>query len=622
MCDEVGLSYLGTSLSRFDQGLFISCIRLWSKRFGSRNMASAVRFDGTRLNEAKAILHDKQGRATIVLRLLDDPPWIDTEALEEFIADMKRGDGKCDFFIIQLIRLLYVLRSKPVSTEVQSWISRLIAAMVISPYFPHTNGPIPLHSPHSCVPPSDGIVFWSENHIFMLLSSAYLLRQYLYETNQAHLLLTVTDREEQLLLSYLSTHVQFGGVYEVLSHVYLPYTISSLLNLIDFAPAGCVIQQHAHTLLHRIVYQILLCTTASNGICCLTASNRAYERTRERTHGHNINQLIRLLVGQSPDPYDDTALIDFLLTTSWQPTIHELEELNQAYAFEGYTHMTMNHSVKELGLCIDAKKQSALYDTISPSERAPFYWSAGLITHSSFIRDTLTYQQQKGLQKNVHLWPLRFLPSMWSEHLLSRFRHFAHGQCYTGMSLNVYKKRSLLLTSLEYLEQEGLCGYQQLPWIANVGGIGVWTQSGGHDNHDKTVKGEENRDKGMDVSSDDVEVLIKNHVVSTTNLIATTTKSSTTSTASSSSSSQQRRTRNGICNWKRLRLHIPATHTHAPYVSQKGPYKGTTFSTPPVKYLRFHVFSAIVSISVVFQQVLFSLSLTPILQSFVESLAI
>ena len=532
----------------------------------SSSSSAAVRFDAIRLQEAKEFLEEKKGRSTLVLRMLDNPPWIDNEVLEEYIVDMKRGDGKCDFFIIQLIRLLYVLRTKPIITiELKTWISRLINTLAVFPYWPHTDGTIPTSS--ETIPPSDGIVFWSENHIFMLLSSAYLLRQYLYETNQAHLLLTVTDREEQLLLSYLSTHVQFGGVYEVLSHVYLPYTISSLLNLIDFAPTGCTIQKKAHDLLHRIVYQILLCTTSSNGICCLTASNRAYERTRERTHGHNINQLIRLLVGESPDPYDDTALIDFLLTTTWQPTIHELEELNQAYAFEGFMHMIMNHPVKDLGVSIDAKEQSSLYETIALSERAPFYWSAGLITHSSFIRDTLAYQRQKSLGKNVHLWPLRLIPPMWSEYLLSRFRHFAHGQSYTGMSLNVYKKRTLLLTSLEYLEQEGVCGYQQLPWIVNCGGIGVWTQSGGHDNSSYRDK---DKDKDKALKSDHVDELHNNNAVTTTNLIITTTISSTSST---STPPQQRRTRNGVCNWNRLRLPIPATHTHAPYVSQKGTYK-------------------------------------------------
>ena len=538
--------------------------------------ASSVHFDAIRLEEAKEFFREKKGRSTLVLRMLDDPPFLDKETVEEYIADMKRGDGKCDFFIIQLIRLLYVLRTKQITTELQAWISRLISALAVFPYWPHTNGQIPTLSQSSGdsqftgIPPSDGIVFWSENHIFMCLSSAYLLRQYLYETNQAHLLLTVTDREEQLLLSYLSTHEKFGGVYEVLSHVYLPYTISYLLNLIDFAPAGSAIQKHSHTLLHRIVYQVLLCTTVNNGICCLTASNRAYERTRERTHGHNINQLIRLLVGQSPDPYDDTALIDFLLTTTWQPTAHELQELNQAYAFQGVLHMNMNHPVEELGLCVDTKEQSSLYGTIALSERAPFYWSAGLITHSSFVRDTLAYQRQKGLQKNVHLWPLRFLPPMWSECLMSRFRHFSHGQCYTGMSLNVYKKRTLLLTSLEYHEQEGMSGYQQLPWIANVGGIGVWTQSGGHDHSNKK---EDMEVKDKDLRNHDVEKLINSSSLQTTNLITTTT---TSSTPSSTPSQQQRHRRDGVCNWKRLRQPIPATHTHAPYISQKGEFSYPT----------------------------------------------
>jgi hypothetical protein len=49
----------------------------------------------------------------------------------------------------------------------------------------------------------------------------------------------------------------------------------------------------------------------------------------------------------------------------------------------------------------------------------------------------------------------------------------------TGVRLNVYKQSAagLCLSSFEMFNPH-VCAFQQLPWVANVGGVGVWTQSG------------------------------------------------------------------------------------------------------------------------------------------------
>jgi hypothetical protein len=49
---------------------------------------------------------------------------------------------------------------------------------------------------------------------------------------------------------------------------------------------------------------------------------------------------------------------------------------------------------------------------------------------------------------------------------------------YVGVTLNVFKRRGgLLLTSFEHFNL-GACSFQQMPWMANIDGVGVWTQSG------------------------------------------------------------------------------------------------------------------------------------------------
>jgi hypothetical protein len=110
-----------------------------------------------------------------------------------------------------------------------------------------------------------------------------------------------------------------------MSHVYLPYTISALLNVLDFskietpisAPTGTTkmkpsqswenpkvsfvfsyiqseLRDLASVVLNSIIKQVLLCTT-DTGIVSFTASCRTDPAHRQRPYGHNINQLIRLI---------------------------------------------------------------------------------------------------------------------------------------------------------------------------------------------------------------------------------------------------------------------------------------------------------------------------------------
>lgn len=126
------------------------------------------------------------------------------------------------------------------------------------------------------------------------------------------------DLEDRLLRSFLKAHVSFKGIYEVLSHVYLPYTLSALFNLIDFSEDE-EISTLAAVLADIIVEQLMLCTIET-GVANLSASSRGFARTRQRTYGHNMNTLVRLIVGRSMDGEDPTQLSDFLVTTTWRPS--------------------------------------------------------------------------------------------------------------------------------------------------------------------------------------------------------------------------------------------------------------------------------------------------------------
>jgi hypothetical protein len=61
---------------------------------------------------------------------------------------------------------------------------------------------------------------------------------------------------------------------------------------------------------------------------------------------------------------------------------------------------------------------------------------------------------------------------------MKSYDHYSAGQNYTDVTLNVYKSNNekCILSSFENYNV-GLQSYQQLPWIANFDGVGIWIQS-------------------------------------------------------------------------------------------------------------------------------------------------
>ena len=72
--------------------------------------------------------------------------------------------------------------------------------------------------------------YWTENHMIIWSSSAYLLKQKFPNDPR----ISVDINLEQRLFTYLNLKI-FYGYFEVNSAIYFPYTMSALLNLADFA---------------------------------------------------------------------------------------------------------------------------------------------------------------------------------------------------------------------------------------------------------------------------------------------------------------------------------------------------------------------------------------------------
>lgn len=233
------------------------------------------------------------------------------------------------------------------------------------------------------------------------------------------------DLEEALLHSYLHAHIRFDAMFEVNSHVYLPYSISALMNLYDFTEDEAI-RSMARKVIDIAIKHVLLCTT-DTGVCSLSASARAFTRTRQRVHGHNLNQLIRMLVGTSPDDLWPSPITDFLTTTAWRPS----DELKQYYELQGRVSMRVSFPLDDV---------KELFPGIPSHERVPFYWSAGLVVHPDFVEETKRFQQIKHMEHQHSLWPISWMANSWWTNLNSSYEILTRGQVYCDLNLNIYKK--------------------------------------------------------------------------------------------------------------------------------------------------------------------------------------
>lgn len=208
-----------------------------------------------------------------------------------------------------------------------------------------------------------------------------------------------------------------------------------------------------------------------------SASARAFTRTRLRNFNHNINKLTDILCGNSPDHLKISPITVPLILTRWRPKIEAFEAIH----FSGFCSLAMNHRLEEFPEVFD--NQQVLEDTSSSVDcLTPLFWSAGVVVHPSFASKTKRFINEMNLQGNVHLWPLSFF--FWSEASLVRnmkhYELFSRGQLYAGIQLNVFKKPfdGLCMTSFEMFNPH-VCSFQQLPWMVNLSGIPIWSQSGG-----------------------------------------------------------------------------------------------------------------------------------------------
>lgn len=273
---------------------------------------------------------------------------VDSNELTRYCKTVMNVEDKADFVLIKMIRLLYFVDDALVGAQAQ-----IDQALQSFPFW------VRQEKGNGEYRPIEKIIFWSENHTFMFLSSAYLFYQ---RSKCLGVTCLAGEREEILLRAYLDAHVAFEGVYEILSCTYLPYTINSLLNLFDFAE-DISIKEKAKFLLDKIISQLLqVCNV--DGICNIAASARQYPAFRFRNMRHNVNQLMLLCTGKSADPIQGSSLTDFLLTSSYRVGD---DLIDKHWSFSGFSKQQVNHTT-------DATRDIYGRTGIDPLDCTPFYW--------------------------------------------------------------------------------------------------------------------------------------------------------------------------------------------------------------------------------------------------------
>lgn len=269
------------------------------------------------------------------------------DILDTYLEAIRKQDDFVDFMLCVLIRLMHFDYGD--DTSIANYLEKARLIMSKFPFWP-------ISSKEEF---KSTFGFWSENHTFMLLSSAHLFQQRFPQSDYDG----IESKETFLLRSYLRAHCSpsFHGVYEVFSQVYLPYTLGALLNLIDFS-GDAEIRALSIELANVIILQLCMGTT-DKGVSSLTPSARTFQRCRNRNWGHGVNQIILILTGISVDKFKPAAISGFFLTSSYKP-----DEFINNYIIKSelyHKSLSMNHPIHTI---------DQIYQDLNENDKVTFLW--------------------------------------------------------------------------------------------------------------------------------------------------------------------------------------------------------------------------------------------------------
>ncbi|MCP4132522.1 MAG: hypothetical protein GY754_16230 [bacterium] len=295
--------------------------------------------------------------------------------------------------------------------------------------------------------------YWSENHMIMWMSSAWLLRQ--REGWQ------MGSTLEQRLHHYLDLKLEYG-FYEFFSTDYAPFTLTGLLNLADFAEDE-EIREKATLAAQRLLTGMLKLVNSKGA--CFPAAGRNYSEFYTNAWGRNYNKLLYIVTGKGEAVTSASHSSVFLATSgidisgvadSWTPT------LNTTYSF--------GHGLGD----------SSVHSGLNRQDRTIFQWSAGGYFHPDVADDTTYTADYYNIAEDKLGGFISELPNFpdWMSLFGAKIgATFSRSSCISQATIDIYRNNGSVLTSIDNY-YPGYFGWQQWPWMATVDDIAVWTQSG------------------------------------------------------------------------------------------------------------------------------------------------
>jgi len=316
-----------------------------------------------------------------------------------------------------------------------------------------------------------GQVYWTENHSLMYLSSHLLLLEFVQRDIPRSLLARL-----EFFLSFKAKH----GLAEFLSPVYLPFTLSSLLNLYDYTHIE-KIRDLSHDVLCAISTQLL--SVALDDASFVSPSARSYARHREKTTGHHISVFLEFLLHDGrldlTDKDASQALYKTLFTTTFRFNRETFKQNDKIVVSPSYD--TLLSSLAHFHHQDD--------DDIIVT----MLWSHGIFIplQTSLARRVIRFMDTFHLWRHPHFQALATARSLLSCVSLSCMasmvsclaysplvRPYVRGAYLTDASIAFFKEDDVVLASITEGYNTGLPCYQQWPWIVNLAGIPLWCAYG------------------------------------------------------------------------------------------------------------------------------------------------
>lgn len=365
---------------------------------------------------------------------------------EEYTKNATALKSNEDFTIIVLIRLLYLLpQNSPQYIDLKN---RLIKT------WENTDFWIKPKETQQC--------FWSENHMICYLSSSYLWAQIGGKVQPID-----KTEIEKILLTYLNVKMKYG-FYEAFSQVYNMYTFSAILNIYDFTLENSELKILAKNCCDKLVQQFLSVTNSKGVVYCTQA--RAYAIYKTENAGKNFNKFLHLYTGLNSET-NISPVGAFICTSKYLP---DPNIFAQSYSSNYENVISLSHSPQNF---------VKIYADLSRINRTLFQWSAGCYFDKYQVTDTInlldsydlwnhSHFKLESFSKYIDYVPLGIITSG-----SSKVDAFTEGSMLCNMNYHIYHNEDVILTSFENYNY-GKLGAQQFPWVANIGGVPVFTQSG------------------------------------------------------------------------------------------------------------------------------------------------